>query len=137
MAKALKGKPIYPRIHVEGDDRITYAVSCRHCVDPICVKSCIAGAISVKDGIVKIDENKCVGCLTCVLVCPYGSLAPGENGTMQKCELCTRTHSESRHASMDVRTEPLFLKKGDMNDQLCDNRKRSCGSRLHRGNPSC
>ncbi len=90
MAKALKGKPIYPRIHVEGDDRITYAVSCRHCVDPICVKSCIAGAISVKDGIVKIDENKCVGCLTCVLVCPYGSLAPGENGTMQKCELCTQ-----------------------------------------------
>ena len=90
MAKALKGKPIYPRIHVEGDDRITYAVSCRHCVDPICVKSCIAGAISVKDGIVKIDENKCVGCLTWVLVCPYGSLAPGENGTMQKCELCTQ-----------------------------------------------
>ena len=74
MAAALKGKPIYPRIHIEGDDKITYAVSCRHCTDPICVKSCIAGALS--------------RCLTCVLVCPYGALAPGENGTMQKCELC-------------------------------------------------
>ena len=35
-----------------------------------------------------MDRYKCVGCLTCVLVCPYGALSPGENGIMQKCELC-------------------------------------------------
>ena len=57
MAFALKDKKIFPRIHVEGDDRITFAVSCRHCDDPICVKSCIAGAISKKDGVVKIDTS--------------------------------------------------------------------------------
>ena len=85
----LKGKPIFPRIHIEGDDKITYAVSCRHCTDPICIVSCIAGAISKRDGVVVIDKNKCVGCLTCVLVCPYGALAPSESGVMQKCELCT------------------------------------------------
>ena len=61
MAAALKDKKIFPRIHVEGDDKITFAVSCRHCEDPICVKSCIAGAISKQDGVVKIDRNKCVG----------------------------------------------------------------------------
>ena len=85
---ALKDKKIFPRIRVEGEDRITFAVSCRHCTDPICVKSCIAGAISKRDGVVRIDRSKCVGCLTCVLVCPYGALAPGEDGIMQKCELC-------------------------------------------------
>ena len=89
MAAALKGKPIFPRIHIESNDKITYAVSCRHCTDPICVMSCIAGAISKKDGVVVIDKNKCVGCLTCVLVCPYGAPTPGETGVMQKCELCT------------------------------------------------
>lgn len=89
MAAALKGKPIFPRIHIEGDDKISYAVSCRHCTDPICIVSCIAGAISKRDGVVVIDKNKCVGCLTCVLVCPYGALAPSESGVMQKCELCT------------------------------------------------
>ena len=88
MAYALKDKKIFPRIRVEETERITFAVSCRHCDDPLCVKSCIAGAISKVDGVVKIDRTKCVGCLTCVLVCPYGALAPGENGTMQKCELC-------------------------------------------------
>ncbi len=88
MAFALKGKPLYPRIHIEEGDKICYAVSCRHCTDPLCVKSCIAAALQVKDGVITVDQSRCVGCLTCVLVCPYGALAPGKDGTMQKCELC-------------------------------------------------
>ena len=88
MVLALKDKPIFPRIHVEGDERISYAVSCRHCEDPICVKSCIAGALSKEDGVIRVDQSRCVGCLTCVLVCPYGALAPNDQGVMQKCELC-------------------------------------------------
>ena len=90
MVRALKGKPIFPRIHIEEDSGITYAVSCRHCTDPLCVKSCIAGAISIEEGVVRIDRNKCVGCLTCVLVCPYGAVAAGPEGAAQKCELCMR-----------------------------------------------
>ena len=88
IVKALKGKSIFPRIHVEGEDKITFAVSCRHCEDPMCVKSCISGALSKKDGTVCIDRNKCVGCLTCILVCPYGAMSQDANGAIQKCELC-------------------------------------------------
>lgn len=88
MAQALKGRPIYPRIHVEGDGNISYAVSCRHCADPLCVKSCISGALSWRDGAVCIDHSRCVGCFTCILVCPYGALSQGETGAVQKCELC-------------------------------------------------
>ena len=88
MVKALRGKPIFPRIRVDEDDQITFAVSCRHCSDPLCVKSCISGALSAGDGIIRIDHDKCVGCLTCILVCPYGALSQGEAGVVQKCELC-------------------------------------------------
>ena len=88
MAKALKGKDIYPRIQVEDNNGINYAVSCRHCADPICIKSCISGALPKKDGTICIDKTKCVGCYTCILVCPYGAVAEGENGVVQKCELC-------------------------------------------------
>lgn len=88
MVKALKDKEISPRIHVEEDGKITYAVSCRHCEDPLCVKSCISGALSKKDGVVKIDKNKCVGCFTCVLVCPYGAVLPTDKHATIKCELC-------------------------------------------------
>ncbi len=93
MAKALKGKEIHPNIRVEdGTDGIHFAVNCRHCSDPICVRSCIAGALSrTEDGMVQIDKSKCVGCFTCVLVCPYGAIMPDADGhAAQKCELCTR-----------------------------------------------
>lgn len=90
MAKALKGVTIHPKIRIEGDGRISFAVSCRHCDDPICVKSCIAGAISKTDGVVHVNKEKCVGCFTCVLVCPYGAVMPAPDGhAIQKCELCT------------------------------------------------
>ncbi|MGN0985841.1 MAG: 4Fe-4S dicluster domain-containing protein [Candidatus Enterenecus sp.] len=88
MVKALKDKPLFPRIHVEGDEKISFAVSCRHCTDPICVRSCISAALSVRDGVIRVDRERCVGCLTCILVCPYGALAQGPDGIMQKCELC-------------------------------------------------
>ncbi|MCD7784907.1 MAG: 4Fe-4S binding protein [Oscillospiraceae bacterium] len=93
MAK-LKGQKIYPRIRVEGDDKITFAISCRHCEDPICIKSCISGALSkTPDGMVEIDKSRCVGCLTCVLVCPYGAVIQDGDGAVQKCELCLKNSS--------------------------------------------
>ena len=88
MALALKGKAITPRIRVEGDGAISYAVNCRHCTDPLCVRGCISGALRVEDGAVRIDHEKCVGCLTCVLLCPYGAVVPGPDGAAMKCELC-------------------------------------------------
>jgi carbon-monoxide dehydrogenase iron sulfur subunit len=95
MIKALKGVMINPRIRIEGDNSVSFAVSCRHCSEPLCVKSCISGALSQKDGLITIDQDKCVGCYTCVLVCPYGAIMPGENGVMQKCELCIGNATKS------------------------------------------
>lgn len=39
MVKALKGVRINPRIQVEEKDGISFAVSCRHCEEPLCVKA--------------------------------------------------------------------------------------------------
>lgn len=89
MVKALKDVKIQPRIQVEeGKNGICFAVSCRHCEEPLCVEGCIMGAITVVDGVIQIDQEKCVGCCTCVMMCPYGCLTPSKKGTMQKCELC-------------------------------------------------
>jgi len=93
MEKALQVRRIFPRIHVEENKDIVFAVSCRHCEDPLCVKSCIAGALTRKDGVITIDKNKCVGCFTCILVCPYGALSQSQTGAVQKCELCLKNAS--------------------------------------------
>ncbi|MGI6109714.1 MAG: 4Fe-4S dicluster domain-containing protein [Eubacteriaceae bacterium] len=82
-----------PRIRVEegepaGDDKITFAVSCRHCETPYCVLGCITGALSIEDGVIKIDDERCIGCRTCTVMCPYGCLVYSDHHTMLKCELC-------------------------------------------------
>lgn len=95
MVKALKGKKIHPNIRVEDYGDVHFAVNCRHCTDAVCVRSCIAGALSFDGEMVRIDQNKCVGCLTCVLVCPYGAVLPDEEGHVaQKCMLCTNNFSK-------------------------------------------
>ena len=61
----------------------------------LCVKSCISGALSSADGVIRVDRDKCVGCYTCVLVCPYGCILPTQEGPVQKCELCLETSAGS------------------------------------------
>lgn len=90
MAKALKDIVINPRIKIEEVGNISFAVACRHCDNPLCVKACITGALTKKDGIISIDANRCIGCYTCVMICPYGAVMPSENGVAQKCELCAK-----------------------------------------------
>ena len=71
MVKALKGAAVHPNIRIEeGPGGISFAVACRHCSEPLCVRGCISGALQVRDGVVTIDESKCVGCYTCVASCP-------------------------------------------------------------------
>jgi len=90
MARALKDIRINPKIRIEQKNDISFAVSCRHCKEPLCVKGCITGALTVKDGVIMIDEKRCVSCYTCILCCPYGAVSPSENGAVEKCELCIR-----------------------------------------------
>jgi len=35
-----------------------------------CIKSCKFDAISIVDGVAKVDKEKCTGCMACVSVCP-------------------------------------------------------------------
>ena len=84
------------RITVEGDTHDSVAVNCRHCDDPACVNACITGAMQ-KDpetGIVFCDESRCIGCMTCLAVCPVGCIKAGR--TAVKCDLCRETVKPAR-----------------------------------------
>ncbi|MDR1784391.1 MAG: 4Fe-4S dicluster domain-containing protein [Endomicrobium sp.] len=67
-----------------------FALQCRHCENPKCIKACISGAMYKDDnGVVRNNKEKCVGCLSCVLVCPFGAIKKNDDGkTVSKCDLC-------------------------------------------------
>ena len=73
--------------------------SCLHCETPACVTVCPTGASykRAEDGIVLVDEDKCIGCKLCSWACPYGAREYSEaRGTMQKCTLCVdRIYNDS------------------------------------------
>ena len=51
------------------------SMSCNHCDSPVCFEKCPQSAI-IKDadtGLMSIDEEKCIGCGTCAIVCPYNA----------------------------------------------------------------
>lgn len=66
------------------------SMSCNHCDNPVCVKNCPTTAMhKTKDGIVAVDENKCIGCRYCEWSCPYGAPKYDESkGVMSKCNFC-------------------------------------------------
>ena len=80
-----------PRIRVERKDEVCFAVQCRHCAVPWCIYSCLTGAMQ-KDpitGIVTVDAEKCMGCWTCMIACPYGALTKDTNKkVIAKCDFC-------------------------------------------------
>jgi len=71
-------------------NRTFLSLSCMHCAKAPCLAVCPAGAISkrIDDSIVVVDRSKCIGCHSCLDACPFGVPQYGEDGTMQKCDMC-------------------------------------------------
>lgn len=101
---------------------------CNHCEDAPCQRVCPTGATYTRaDGIVLVDGDKCIGCGSCVVACPYdqrtllepemltrglfrnGELTPFEQqgykrftaGTATKCTFC--------HERVDAGLQPACV----------------------------
>jgi carbon-monoxide dehydrogenase iron sulfur subunit len=91
--KALKHRVAPPAggIRIEQCGSHSVSVRCRQCAEPVCVEACLTGAMHRLDdaGPVLIDPDKCIGCGTCMLVCPYGAIARDmATGKAVKCDGC-------------------------------------------------
>jgi len=66
------------------------SLACFHCNDAPCLKVCPMKAISrnAERGIVEVDEDLCIGCKACAMVCPFGAPQFGREGKMKKCHAC-------------------------------------------------
>ena len=63
---------------------------CNHCDNPPCVPVCpVQATFQRTDGVVLVDNERCVGCGYCVQACPYDArFINHETQTADKCTFC-------------------------------------------------
>jgi len=79
-------------VNIAGIPKANYVfLSCFHCADPWCMAACPNKAIRKRpqDGVIYIDQDRCAGCKSCIMACPWS--APQwdakKNKTI-KCDFC-------------------------------------------------
>lgn len=83
-----------PRIKAFNTQDLRSAVTCRQCEDAPCASVCPTQALVRKDNSIQIIKERCIGCKTCVLACPFGAIsvvtsATNRGATAHKCDLCS------------------------------------------------
>ncbi|MDA8870695.1 4Fe-4S dicluster domain-containing protein [Rhizobiaceae bacterium] len=114
----------------DGQARVVhFPKSCLHCEDAPCVTVCPTGASYKReeDGIVLVDEDKCIGCGLCAWACAYGAREVDmAAGVMKKCTLCVDRIYNEKLEEVDrvpscVRTCPAGARHfGDLGDPESD-----------------
>ena len=84
--------PIRSRIRVVRMSPIfNFALACRFCEDAKCVVACPEDALSQseEDGVLLVNDKKCMGCDWCVQACPHGGIMlHTDTGKAIACDLC-------------------------------------------------
>ena len=92
LFEAIGERPLpQPRVSVLAVGEAAIPLQCRHCEDAPCVEICPTGALQKPDseGPVTIDHELCIGCKSCIIVCPFGVIAMSADGkTIVKCDMC-------------------------------------------------
>lgn len=88
-----------PRVRLTSVEGTGVPTECRHCDAAACVAACPTGALfkGGPDMPVLFLPQKCVGCRSCVVACPYGVVRQREDtGEIFKCDQCVRRQAQGK-----------------------------------------
>ncbi len=124
---------------LQGSDVLVF---CNHCDNPPCARVCPSGATFRRDdGIVAMDEHRCIGCRYCMAACPYGSRSfnfedprpfvahptsdypTRSKGVVEKCTLCAERIAVGRAPACVEACPADAITFGDLQDRGSEIRK--------------
>lgn len=74
LKHSVPGDVAKPRLNLITTLTISAPIVCHHCADAPCVASCPEGALYFDGDRVAVKQERCIGCRSCVLACPYGAV---------------------------------------------------------------
>jgi len=106
-------KGVYP------DTRRHFAVlRCNHCDDAPCIEICPTVALFRRpDGIVDFDNERCIGCKSCMQACPYDALyIDPDRNTAAKCNFDASRVEMGYKPACEVVCPTQAILSGDLDD---------------------
>lgn len=86
-----------------------FAAYCRRCEEAFCVLACPREALERQEnGLIKRHNMRCVGCKSCILACPFGTVFPEViNYVTAKCDHCLNQLKDNPdYQPLCVKTSP-------------------------------
>lgn len=124
-----------PRIHVEAGpwQNTSFPNRCRHCDPAPCEQACPTGAMArdAEQGLVLVDDGKCIACAMCAMVCPFDvitfhvhldGVAPRLVAT--KCDGCASRIARGAEPACVEACKSAALVYGELNDLIAQERAR-------------
>ena len=98
--------------------RLFSVMRCNHCTNAPCVTICPTEALFIReDGIVDFDNDRCIGCKSCMQACPYDALyIDPETKTAAKCNYCAHRVDVGLEPACVIVCPEHAIVSGNMND---------------------
>jgi carbon-monoxide dehydrogenase iron sulfur subunit len=120
-----------PRISVKlGVDLMTFPNKCQHCDPAPCMEVCPVNAIfrDVETDTVQIQEDRCISCGMCAMVCPYGAIQyqirPNlPNEVAYKCDSCISRLENGKEPACVEACVTNALVFGDYNEIIAEKQR--------------
>lgn len=117
-----------PRLSIVCDGDAAVPLQCRQCDQAPCVAICPTGALTRPDenGPVATHDNLCIGCRSCMLVCPFGVISVSSRGrAIIKCDLCLSRLAAGEQPACVEACHTGAMKYGDIDEMTAELRRQT------------
>lgn len=104
--------------HFPATSRHFAVLRCNHCDDAPCIEICPTVALyRSPNGIVDFDNDRCIGCKSCMQACPYDALyIDPDHNTAAKCNFCAHRVELGLQPACEVVCPTQAIMSGDLDD---------------------
>ena len=140
----VSGDAAVPRLNVTETIKVSAPIACHHCVDAPCVSACPQGALYYDGDRVAVKMERCIGCRSCVMACPYGAcdvvsriepvvfgdlvLADKAVAKVIKCDLCADVSGGPRCVKACLTNSLRLIDQDDLKTMAFEKRRAAAES---------
>ena len=120
------------KTEAEGEVEKSVILLCNHCENPPCAQVCpVQATYKRADGIVLVDQHRCIGCRYCMVACPYNArffnykeneewpnteYPKRSHGVAESCHFCVHLLDQDRRPACVDACEAGALRFGNLDD---------------------